>query len=121
MRPVVAGRDQSQLSVPARDAIQSADGLDVSAISAWEIAIAASKKRIELQLSPADWFRAALAHHQIRCIDVAWEIAAASVALPAIHGDPGDRMIIATALAYGLPIVTPDRIIPGYPGIQVIW
>lgn len=42
-------------------------------------------------------------------------------ALPPIHADPCDRLIIATAQEQSLPIVTADTIIPRYPEIRVIW
>ncbi|HZZ38871.1 MAG TPA: type II toxin-antitoxin system VapC family toxin [Acidobacteriaceae bacterium] len=41
--------------------------------------------------------------------------------LPLHHRDPFDRMILATALAEKLPIVTGDRVFRRHPQIQVIW
>lgn len=114
--------DQAELSVRAREAIVScAEGLTVSAMSAWEIGIAVAKKRIEMERTPEEWFAAAVKHHHIAVTDVDWRIAVASTRLPAIHGDPCDRIVIATALRLGVPVVTADQIIPAYPGVEVVW
>lgn len=42
-------------------------------------------------------------------------------ALPLLHRDPFDRMIIATALAEKLPIVGNDRVFKQYKGLKTIW
>ena len=41
-------------------------------------------------------------------------------ALPRIHKDPFDRLIIAQALCAGIPIATADRRFAAY-GVQIIW
>ena len=40
--------------------------------------------------------------------------------LPRVHKDPFDRMMIAQALAEGIPIATGDPVFAGY-GVQVVW
>jgi PIN domain nuclease of toxin-antitoxin system len=40
--------------------------------------------------------------------------------LPYHHGDPFDRLLIAQALAEGIPIATADRRFAAY-GVQIIW
>ena|SRR5947209_4928162 len=41
--------------------------------------------------------------------------------LPRHHNDPFDRMLIATALAEGVPIVTADPEFKRYKGLSVLW
>jgi len=40
--------------------------------------------------------------------------------LPRVHRDPFDRMMIAQALAEGIPIATGDRVFAAY-GVQIVW
>jgi hypothetical protein len=44
--------------------------------------------------------------------------AAATVGLPAIHGDPFDRMLIAQATAEGLTLVTSDQTVAKISGVD---
>ena len=46
---------------------------------------------------------------------------ARSTALPMYHRDPADRIIVATAQATGMPILTPDPLISGDEEASVIW
>ena len=45
---------------------------------------------------------------------------AALITLPWHHRDPFDRLLIAQALAEGLPIISRDAVFPAYP-VQVLW
>ena len=44
-----------------------------------------------------------------------------SVGLPDVHGDPADRLIVATAQALDCPLISKDRRLRRYPDIEVIW
>ena len=106
---------------PGRGAVEAAltgDGLLVSAVSAWEIGqLAAPSRRhpLVLTMTPADWFAAILRAPGVRAVDLAWEVAVLSAHLPGpIHRDPADRLLIATARAMGVAIVTRDRAILDY-------
>lgn len=97
-------------------------GLYVSAMTALEIAIKARKGRIRLPApSPRAWFYAVVAERGLVVIAITASIAFASGALPDLHKDPADRVIIATALEGGLAIVTPDPLIRQYPSVEVVW
>jgi PIN domain nuclease of toxin-antitoxin system len=114
--------DPSKLSANARDALQEhRDGLFVSSISAWEVAIKNRSGKLELPLGPEEWFRAVLLRYQLTPVSIDWRIAVYSVSLPRIHEDPCDRHIIATAQLRGFTIVTADQTIPQYPDVAVIW
>lgn len=93
----------------------------VSAISAFEIGQKYSAGKLTLQQAPSVWFSAMLKHHQLVELPMTSSIATAATALPPIHKDPFDRIIIATALEKQLVILTSDKTIATYPGIRVLW
>jgi PIN domain nuclease of toxin-antitoxin system len=114
--------NQGELSERARDLIrQNAGNLYTSAISAFEIGVKHRKGALALPLPPEQWIAEALEHHGIRDIPVDWRIAARSTALPPLHRDPCDRIIVATALVIGLRILSPDRLIGQYSEAGVVW
>ncbi len=49
-----------------------------------------------------------------------WEEAEQANALPALHKDPMDRMLIATGLRHDLAVLTDDGVFGGY-GVTTIW
>ena len=57
----------------------------------------------------------------MREIPITGEIAIAAVQLPLLHNDPCDRIIVATAAANAMEILTPDRLVSQYKQAGVIW
>ncbi len=111
-----------KLSSAARRAIQDhADHLYLSSISALEIAVLVKRKGLTLPMGPAEFIGRALKQHGMQELPVDRSVAVASTALPDIHNDPFDRIIIATAQLYGLAIVSRDHLIGSYPGVKIIW
>ena len=96
------------------------DGIFVSPISAWEIGRLSKARRgrtgvVRFMPDPGTWFARFMAGPGIRDAPFNPDIAIASSWLPGeVHGDPADRLIIATARHLGLPIVTRDRKIIAY-------
>jgi len=114
--------DQESLSSKAMSCIERhAGSLFVSAITAFEIAIKCRSGKLELPLPPLDWYLEALRFHGLREIPVTGEIAALSVSLPPLHNDPCDRIIIASATATGMKILTSDRLISQYREAETVW
>ena len=86
------------------------DRLAVSAITPWEIAMLVSKKRITLQKDVLDWIREALAKPGMSLVPLEPEIAVSSTRLPfAMHSDPADRILVASARSIGATLVTADK------------
>ncbi len=107
----------------ARDAIIHAglaDGVYVSVASAWEIGMLSKPKPgrdavFQFLPDPATWFARAMAGPGIKEASLTPAIAIAASYLPeGLHGDLGDRLIVATARHLGLPVVTRDRRIIDY-------
>jgi PIN domain nuclease of toxin-antitoxin system len=98
-----------QLSAKARQAIDEAAAVHVSSISAFEIAYASGRGRLELPCDPERWYFEVLEKHSLTEVFLSGKIAIAATKLPMVHKDPCDRFIIATAQLENLPIVTADR------------
>ncbi|MFH1570651.1 MAG: type II toxin-antitoxin system VapC family toxin [Gemmatimonadota bacterium] len=98
-----------QLSGEARAAIDRADSVAVSAISAWEISLKSARGTLELPRPPREWFEAVLAQHRLELAALTVDILTAANELPWHHRDPADRFIIATARSMGAAVVTADR------------
>ena len=61
------GSEPARLSVRARELLSARDAsLAVSAVSAWEIALKASKQRLRLPMDASDWWSEVLAAYQIQ-------------------------------------------------------
>ena len=87
----------------------------VSAISIWEIATLESLGRIALSRSFDEWVRQELASPGMNLADVTSEIAIDSASLPErLHGDPADRILVATARHLNATLVTADQAIFAY-------
>ena len=104
------------------DTAMEEKGILISSISTWEVALLVSKKRLQLTLSVTDWIAKSEALPFITFIPVDNSVAIKSVNLPQpLHNDPADRIIIATAISMGVPLVTKDEKILKYPHVQTIW
>ena len=94
----------------------------ISSISAWELALLVKKKRLKLTLEVTDWIAKSESLSFIQFVPVTNSIAVKSVNLPLpLHPDPADRIIIATALSVGAPVITKDKKLLGYSLIKTIW
>jgi PIN domain nuclease of toxin-antitoxin system len=115
----------SQLSRPARDAIEVEAGegeILVSAISAWEVAMLAKAGRLALTMDAAEWLETVAQVPAVRFVPVDVHISVHSVDLPgAFHKDPADRIIVATARHDSVPLITADLKIRDYPHVQTLW
>jgi len=97
-------------------------GIFISSISTWEIALLVSKKRLELSIDVRDWIRKTEDLPFIHFAPVDNTIALRSVSMPgSFHPDPADRIITATAMTMGLPLVTKDEKMLRYPHVNTIW
>jgi PIN domain nuclease of toxin-antitoxin system len=79
----------------------------VSAISVWEVAMLESKGRLRLKPDPETWIYDNL-EAPVELEPISPAISIQSCQLPDFHGDPADRIIVATAMELGLPLITAD-------------
>lgn len=120
---LVALQDGGRALSEAARILLEAPGSEVfiSAISAFEIGQKHNAGKLILPVDPAVWFPAMLRQHQVRELPITSSICLTASALPLLHKDPFDRLIIATAREHGLQILTSDQVIPTYPGVLTLW
>ena len=117
--------DPSRLSGAAHSAIATAeksDGLRVSVISVWEIAVKTELGKLTLPLEIHEWYRRASTYPNLTVEPLSPADAIASTQLPGrFHKDPADRIIVALARRHGSPLVTSDAKIRAYSHVMSIW
>lgn len=109
---------RGEMSVSCIAALDEARGMGrllASAVSVRELALLDSMGRIHLTRECGAWIDQANARHGIRYVPLDADVAVASTRLPgAMHRDPIDQMLVATARQYGWRLVTRDRAILDY-------
>jgi PIN domain nuclease of toxin-antitoxin system len=108
-----------RLSSASREAIAAAQadnsGIFVSPITAWEVGTLAARNRISLTLTPEGWFEELLALPALRLAAMPPAILIASTILPGNPPrDPADRIIAATARAFGYVVITRNGDLSAY-------
>lgn len=103
-------------SIPAdvRDRLAAEPSAAVSAMSCLEVALLVRRKRIALDRPLAAWFPLALEGSGIGLLPLTPEVAERAAMLPEHHKDPADRVIIATAIARQLPLLSLDGVFGQY-------
>ena len=97
-----------------------AKGVYISPISAWEVGLLSRPKPNRAQSltflpDPKAWFARFMTGAGIRAALFNADIAIEASWLPGeLHGDPGDRLIVATARHMQIPVVTRDGRILAY-------
>jgi PIN domain nuclease of toxin-antitoxin system len=112
---------RGELPEGASAALKVAPEACISTVSAWEVAIKAANGKIRLKEPPLSWFLGLSERHGLREVPLDARIACAAAALPFLHRDPFDRVLVALAQAQALTILTSDKGISAYPGISVLW
>ena len=96
--------------------------LFVSSISVWEVAMLTQKGRLQLALDVRDWLARCEALPFLQFAPVSNAIAVQATRLPdGLHGDPADRIIVATTLSLGATLVTKDEKLLRYPPVKTLW
>jgi len=111
------GERNPRLSKSLRDRLFDPDEeLSLSAVTAYEYADLHHRGRI-----PHEAGLSGLQEQlDLRMLDYPADLWTLAAALPPIHRDPVDRMLIAHAMALGMPLVTADKHIRRYP-IETLW
>ncbi len=113
--------DPGKLGRRARAAIEASDRVGVPAVCCFEVVAAIARGRIALDRAPLDWLEEALALPRIDLLPLTPAVAVRATQLGAFHGDPADRLIVASALLQNAALVTRDRTIREYPAVTTVW
>lgn len=106
----------TRLSPAARALIEEPDhGLTFSPASIWEVVIKCGLGRPDFRVDPR-LLRRGLVENGYVELSITSEHVLAVDTLPPLHKDPFDRLLVAQALAEGLPLITADGRLPHYPG-----
>lgn len=105
-----------RLSVEARTLLNDPrHELIFSAASLWEITIKRGLGRTDFQVDPR-LLRRGLLDHGYQELPITSAHVVAVEALPVLHKDPFDRLLIAQALVEGVILLTADERVAQYPG-----
>jgi PIN domain nuclease of toxin-antitoxin system len=115
--------DPARLSTRAKEALVHEDSsVYVSPISAAEIACGIERGRIKLTEHWKIWLRRYIERNGWFCPPIDLDIVEEAYSLPPpFHGDPADRIIVATARLNRFHIATGDSRILAYPHVRTIW
>jgi PIN domain nuclease of toxin-antitoxin system len=112
---VANGEPIDPQAVAALGKAETGDGVLVSPVSAWEIGLlgrALSRRGPQFLPDPKTWLRRFLDAPGVRVAELSPEIAIDSSFLPeGLNSDPADRLLVATARALNVPIMTRDAAI----------
>ena len=105
----------SQLPTAFRDAIRDpANEVYLSVASVWEAVIKFALGKLPLPDAPAAYLPGQRKAHDILALPIEEAAFVYLAALPPLHRDPFDRILIAQALQHGLTMVTVDGEVRAY-------
>lgn len=110
-----ASGQHSRLSETLLDTLADAPRVGVSPVSCFEVAWAYRRGRLELSLPVTEWFIEARDRSNVDLLPLTPDVAARAAALTTHHGDPFDRIIIATALEWDGQLASVDGQFAAYP------
>ena len=113
---ITENEELSDEAVQAMDeAYRAGDSVFVSPITAWERALLSTTGRLRSPVQPLAWFERLVRDSQLAIAALSPSILVDAWFLPdRLHKDPADRILIATARALDLTLLTRDRPILEY-------
>lgn len=93
----------------------------VSAISFWELGLKIKRKQLSIGIGIEEFARRIERSGVLEVVSVDTTLWLASLALPWEHRDPADRIIVATALSKGVPLLSKDEVIRRFKKVETVW
>ena len=115
--------DPAKLSHKAQAALHYATRIGICPISCWGIATKVAQGKLTLDREIRVWMRQALARPGVTLIPISPDIAmtAGQLGQRGFHGDPADRLIVASALQHGAELTTKDGNLRTFPLVRPVW
>jgi PIN domain nuclease of toxin-antitoxin system len=115
--------DPDQLSSTAQDLCfqMEKDGGFASSISVWELGIKIKNGKLDLGMAVSEFVRRLQTSNVVELVPVDTSIWLRTVALEWSHRDPADRVIVATALEKGVPLLSKDEALHTFSGVRCVW
>lgn len=112
--------EPDRLSANAAELLLGCDELVVAAITWYELAWLARNDRIHVAIPVRSWLDGLA--HGLRTVAITPAIADTAAGLPAsFPGDPADRLIYASAVEHGLPLITKDARLRKHGPTVTVW
>lgn len=105
-----------RIPVELRRRIEAGADIELSAVTAWEIAIKQASGKLADPMELSEFLRGG----NFRRLPITFEHARVAGGLPPLHRDPFDRMLVAQAMVEGMTLVTSDRQMARYD-VAVLW
>ncbi len=113
--------DDPKLSTAAKTLIEDPDNRKlVSIATCWEIAIKAGLGKLTLGEPSQSFLDREIPRNNFELLSISLDHATSVEDLAQHHKDPFDRLIIAQAIAEGIPIVSSDPAFDAYP-VRRLW
>lgn len=113
--------DHENLSETAKTIFLDGENeLFVSAASGFEITVKHGLGKLSLSDPPATFIRERITNNSLQELPITMAHATTLQELPLHHRDPFDRLLVAQALAEGIPLLTADKQLAAYP-IECLW
>jgi PIN domain nuclease of toxin-antitoxin system len=106
--------DPGRLSYTARQAVEDASMRMALSVSLWEIALKASRARLELPLELDEYVARLETVERVEILPLDVETAVRGARLEWDHRDPVDRWIVAHAQRLNVPLLTSDATIRAF-------
>ena len=115
--------DPDRLSQVATESVREMErrGGFASAISIWELGIKIQRGKLDLGIPIEEFARRIENSTMVELLPVTTATWLRSLELAWDHRDPADRVIVATAIGQGVPLVTADAEIRRFQGVTCLW
>jgi PIN domain nuclease of toxin-antitoxin system len=115
--------DPAQLSDAAAQVVEAMEehGGYASSISIWELGVKVRRGHLELPITVDELAHRVESGGVVELVPVDTTTWLRTLGLDWVHRDPADRVIVATALTKGVPVLTKDRTLHGFAGVECVW